>query len=399
MEKSIEDKGKEIPEEEIECFEKIQENPEEEMESFEDIEIIKEVNKKNDIANEEDIEIIYDSRNEKMDISNEAIESTKEIPNVEMDDTIEYLMENEFSEDKNDQKPNIKDGTSALIEMKSIPDFSEMETPDLDMMKSQDFKSLDINNFSEVDFNDQYTNLKDIEGDMHINEDCELPEDLKDFDFKDIVEGDMHINKDNELPEDLMEVDLKYIGEGDICYELPEDLSKSVQNAGDKSADNINTEVTDKLLEKKEDKSKNVLKKNGNKKTTKTYNPKELEKKVKEYSYVVGVLAFSFNTNPLKGIKSFTLANFSKIVINEPCNDKNWLDKIQFFVNDLKITNLYVQGYVQAHFLRDNLNIYIQRLPKRNNFHCKKCGKRSCGVGKVKHFFQTFFDYKIPVTC
>ena len=77
----------------------------------------------------------------------------------------------------------------------------------------------------------------------------------------------------------------------------------------------------------------------------------DLEKKKTELSYKTGALVFSFNKNPLIKVNSYKLAMLQDVMINEPCK-KNCMEKLKYYVQTLKITHLYVQGYQQAQYLK-----------------------------------------------
>ena len=124
----------------------------------------------------------------------------------------------------------------------------------------------------------------------------------------------------------------------------------------------------------------------------------DLEKKKTELPYKVGILAFSFNKNPLMGVDGFTLATFQDVILNEKCK-KNWVEKLRYYVQSLKITHLYVQGYEQFQFLKKELDVYISRMPKRVSWLCPKCRKSSCSVYKVKTFFASKYKYNLPINC
>lgn len=126
----------------------------------------------------------------------------------------------------------------------------------------------------------------------------------------------------------------------------------------------------------------------------------KLNKKLKKHSRIDGVVAFAFHSNPFKTVRNFSLATFHESVIREPCDNEDWLEKLNYFIKKLKITHLYVQGARQSFYLRQKLNAFVLRLEKRNlMLTCPVCFRKSCSVFKIQNFFKSHFGYSIPVAC
>lgn len=126
----------------------------------------------------------------------------------------------------------------------------------------------------------------------------------------------------------------------------------------------------------------------------------KLNKKLKKHSKVEGVVAFSFDSNPFKTVRNFSIATFHHSVIREPCDNEDWLDKLNYFIKKMKITHLYVQGYRQRNYLKNKLNAVVLRLNKRDSMlTCPVCFRKSCSVFKIQTFFYNSYGYSIPIGC
>lgn len=135
-----------------------------------------------------------------------------------------------------------------------------------------------------------------------------------------------------------------------------------------------------------------------------------LKKKIKNHSRVEGVVAFSYHSNPFQGVKNFSISTFQDSVIKERCT-RNWIKKLTYLVKKMNITHLFVQGFRQTFYLKKELNahferngkkldVYVFTLPKRDPLlKCPVCFRRSCSIFKVKHFFNSYYEYNIPIEC
>lgn len=123
-------------------------------------------------------------------------------------------------------------------------------------------------------------------------------------------------------------------------------------------------------------------------------------KKIKKLPWVEGVIGFSYDRDPFRGARHYTLATFHKIIYNQRCDYEGWYENLQDLVKKMKINRLYVQGHRQMRRLRQKIDTEIVKLPKRDpHLKCKKCNTRSCDVFKVKNFFQTYHCYNLPIEC
>lgn len=123
-------------------------------------------------------------------------------------------------------------------------------------------------------------------------------------------------------------------------------------------------------------------------------------KRVKQLSLIKAFLAFKFHPNPLVGVRNYTFVTFKEFVVNEPCLE-NWIDKLCAQLEHVNVTHLYVQGRLQARYLREHIpNIYVMWLPERNKEKvCDECKTYSCSVGKVKNYMKDFHNFTPPVSC
>lgn len=125
-----------------------------------------------------------------------------------------------------------------------------------------------------------------------------------------------------------------------------------------------------------------------------------LKKKIKKLPWIEGVIGFSYDRDPFRGARHYTLATFNKIIYNERCDYEGWYENLQDLVKKMKINRLYVQGHKQMRRLRQKIDTEIVKLPKRDPYlKCKKCNTHSCNIFKVKNFFQTFHYYNLPIEC
>lgn len=186
--------------------------------------------------------------------------------------------------------------------------------------------------------------------------------------------------------------------------------SQDVDEPNRKPTENTETDVINRIVE--EDLRKKIEKnklKSVDKKEEKIHKKKKFVKKpivwdlnknrIKINPWVIGVVAFTYPSNPFEGVKNFTLATFESYVIKEHCT-KKWLQNLSDFIEKMRITHLYVQGFHQTRFLDSQLNVTVYQLPKRNPaLKCLACFRKSCSIFKVKHFFKTFFNFEVPFVC
>lgn len=126
----------------------------------------------------------------------------------------------------------------------------------------------------------------------------------------------------------------------------------------------------------------------------------ELQKKIKPYPINIGFLAVEYDRkSTFPTVKEFCLANFCCIIHEKEC--ENWLFKLSFYVHEMKLTKLYVQGTNIVLFLRENLKgISITGLKNcKTSLKCSKCHRWYCSVNRVNSYLKTLHNFYTHHTC
>ncbi|GFW26043.1 hypothetical protein TNCV_3317151 [Trichonephila clavipes] len=116
-------------------------------------------------------------------------------------------------------------------------------------------------------------------------------------------------------------------------------------------------------------------------------------------SPVVGFLSFEFDDNPLLGLKKVAIANLNSSV-TILC-DPNWLNELRLHVENLKITELYVQNtfhfkFVEP-FIPDGIVCHSYRKQRLNR--CKSCKKFSCANVKITDCTKQLYNLDLDIKC
>lgn len=134
----------------------------------------------------------------------------------------------------------------------------------------------------------------------------------------------------------------------------------------------------------------------------KLYSLEELKTKIKPYPSTIGYLAidFDYKANVDFAVKEFCLASFAYIIHEQNC--VNWLAKLNYYVDEIKLTKLYVYGKNVACFLRKHLNILVQCIRFQRNKKlecCHECNKKVCTIRQIKIYFKKFHSFNIQYDC
>lgn len=128
----------------------------------------------------------------------------------------------------------------------------------------------------------------------------------------------------------------------------------------------------------------------------------ELKTKIKCHPFNMGYLAldFDYRANFQFAVKEFCLASFAYIVHEQNC--VNWLAKLKYYVEEMKLTKLYVQKRDIAHLLRRHLNIPVIAScikSKKNLDCCYECKRKICTVRQIKFYFKKNHSFYINYHC
>lgn len=128
----------------------------------------------------------------------------------------------------------------------------------------------------------------------------------------------------------------------------------------------------------------------------------ELKTKIKPYPSSIGYLAvdFDYKANLDFAMKEFCLASFAYIIHEQNC--ENWLAKLKYYVEEIKLTKLYVYGRDITNILRKSLKIPVIciRIYRNKPLECcRECNKKVCTIRQIKFYFRKFHSYYINYSC
>lgn len=125
-----------------------------------------------------------------------------------------------------------------------------------------------------------------------------------------------------------------------------------------------------------------------------------LKEKIKPYSYNVGFLAVEYDRKgTFPTAKEFCLATFSSIIHEKEC--ENWLFKLGFYVHELKLTKLYIQGENIIPILKDHLKgVRVLTLKNcKTSIKCSKCKRWYCSVNRVNYYLKSLHNFRTHYVC
>lgn len=146
--------------------------------------------------------------------------------------------------------------------------------------------------------------------------------------------------------------------------------------------------------------TKNVLDKDEKQDWSIMDNETQLKEKVKPMKLVFGLLCMSFNKGPYE----FTLATMSHYISGE-CDENNyWLHNLDFYIQSLNITHLYVTGYNQLELISKYVySVKIEVLKKQYlpnlKYRCRKCFRYGCSTYKATSILHYNFKYNFEIPC
>lgn len=127
----------------------------------------------------------------------------------------------------------------------------------------------------------------------------------------------------------------------------------------------------------------------------------ELKNKIKPYSINIGFLAVEYDRKgTFPTVKEFCLANFNSIIHEKEC--ENWLIKLGFYVNEMKLTKLYsIQGKNIIPFLKENLKgVSVRALNNcKMSIRCSKCQRWYCCVNRINYYLKSLHNFNTHYTC
>lgn len=131
-------------------------------------------------------------------------------------------------------------------------------------------------------------------------------------------------------------------------------------------------------------------------------NVEQLKNNIQSHPYTIGYLAIDYEYKPNWNfnVKEFCLASFTFIIHEQNCI--NWLVKLKYYIEEIKLTKLYVYGKNIAGFLRKHLNIPVICIQFQRNKKlecCHDCNKKVCTVRQMKIYFKKFHSFYIHYNC
>lgn len=128
----------------------------------------------------------------------------------------------------------------------------------------------------------------------------------------------------------------------------------------------------------------------------------ELKSKIKTFPSTIGYIAidFDYKAKSQFAAKEFCLASFTHIIHEENC--VNWLAKLKYYVEEIKLTILYVYGKNVALFLSKSLNMPVKSLTYYRNKKlecCLECKKKVCTIQQIKIYFKKFHSFSVKYPC
>lgn len=135
---------------------------------------------------------------------------------------------------------------------------------------------------------------------------------------------------------------------------------------------------------------------------TKSLDLEKLKSKIQSHPYTIGYIAihFDYNSNFKFDAKEFCLASFKQIVHEK--NGVNWPAKLNYYVEEMELTKLYVYGKNVANMLKKHLNIPVIciRLQRNKKLeYCHDCNKAICTVRQIKIYFKKLHSFFIHYDC
>lgn len=130
------------------------------------------------------------------------------------------------------------------------------------------------------------------------------------------------------------------------------------------------------------------------------FNLSQLKTNIIPHRQNIGYVTIEFlNRKQSFEAKAFCLANFQYMVYEQ--DGTNWKPKLKYYVKEMKLTHLYVQGSHLARLLTD----YLDSIPVRpitcsntKMTKCVSCKKWYCSVSRMNFYFKNFhniyFNYK-----
>ena len=129
-------------------------------------------------------------------------------------------------------------------------------------------------------------------------------------------------------------------------------------------------------------------------------NVEELHAKIEFYQEIIGYLAVRFNHKKYPQAKEFCLASFSCIIHETDC--ENWMIKLKYYVEEIKLTKLFVQGKKISRTLSEKLN-GIPVIPLNDygarKLQCFSCKEWLCPVLTVNYYFKKYHSFNTHYTC
>lgn len=128
----------------------------------------------------------------------------------------------------------------------------------------------------------------------------------------------------------------------------------------------------------------------------------ELRTKIKSHPFNIGYLAidFDYKSKSQFVVKEFCLANFVYIIHEQNC--VNWLEKLKYYVGEIKLTKLYVHGIDISRFIRKHLDISVVYFKLRANKKfefCYECKRNVCVIRQIKYYLKEIHSFSIDYYC
>lgn len=125
-----------------------------------------------------------------------------------------------------------------------------------------------------------------------------------------------------------------------------------------------------------------------------------LKEKIQSYSNNIGFLAVEYDRkSTFPTAKEFCLGTLSSIIHEKEC--ENWIFKLKFYVHELKLTKLYIQGKNIVPILRDHLKgVTVTTLKNcKTSIKCSKCQRWYCSVNRINYYLKSLHNFKTHYTC